>query len=688
MSDNSNNNKRLAKNAMFLYIRMIFVMFVALFTTRIVLNALGLVDYGVYNVIAGFVALFTVLNNCLTTGTNRYYNYAIGQNDRERLTQVYNASIRIQMIFIVILVFLLETVGIWYLNCKMVIPDERLVVANILFQCSIVSLIFLVLQIPFSAAVMAHEKMDFYALVSIIDAVGKLAIAYVITIVSVDKLLIYGALISAISIFNFFIYLFYCKKHFPALKLSRQTDKGLFKSLLSFSGWSILDPFSYIFRDQGSNMTLNLFFGPVVNAAYGIAAQVSGAIAGFTSNLSIAFRPQVIQSYSAGDYQRTKKLMISMSKINFIFQMLIAIPLIFEMDYVLTLWLGEGFPEYTVIFAILVLIVNSINTLNEPVSIIMVAIGKIKKVKTVSMFIICLVVPIGFVLFQIGYPPYAIYITMIVLTILNQMSCVFIMTREFKNVSFAEYIKNVLTPCIVFTIGSVIIPLGIVYVLPQSFVRLLLVFLSSFAGSLIIAYYAICDESEKAYVNIIKNKIFRKMENSKKESLKNNTFVKLLMPLYHWYMRKKARRPYALMTKQMHLVDPAENYRPKYWKKSGVNTSGNFRVGYGVYYDAGNASQITIEDGVWIASECLLLCHRRPLNNYKVGDDYNKLGYKIEPIVLKKGCVIGMRTIIMPGVTIGEGAIIGAGSIVTKNIPPYTVALGNPAKVVKEFPQE
>ena len=211
MSDNSNNNKRLAKNAMFLYIRMIFVMFVALFTTRIVLNALGLVDYGVYNVIAGFVALFTVLNNCLTTGTNRYYNYAIGQNDRERLTQVYNASIRIQMIFIVILVFLLETVGIWYLNCKMVIPDERLVVANILFQCSIVSLIFLVLQIPFSAAVMAHEKMDFYALVSIIDAVGKLAIAYVITIVSVDKLLIYGALISAISIFNFFIYLFYCK---------------------------------------------------------------------------------------------------------------------------------------------------------------------------------------------------------------------------------------------------------------------------------------------------------------------------------------------------------------------------------------------------------------------------------------------------------------------------------------------
>lgn len=178
------------------------------------------------------------------------------------------------------------------------------------------------------------------------------------------------------------------------------------------------------------------------------------------------------------------------------------------------------------------------------------------------------------------------------------------------------------------------------------------------------------------------------MEDKKVVRLKNNPVIKCLMPVYHWYMRRLARKPYALMTKQMHLVDPAEDERPKYWKKSGVNTTGRFRVGYGVYFDAGNASQITIEDGVWIASECLLLCHRRVLNDYKVGDDYNELDYKIQPIVLKRGCVLGMRTIVMPGVTIGEGAIIGAGSIVTKDIPPYTVAVGNPAKVVKEFPEK
>lgn len=177
------------------------------------------------------------------------------------------------------------------------------------------------------------------------------------------------------------------------------------------------------------------------------------------------------------------------------------------------------------------------------------------------------------------------------------------------------------------------------------------------------------------------------MNVEKKEKLKNNPLIKLVMPIYYWYMKRKNRKLYSLMLKQMHMVDPAESERPKYWKKCGVDTTGNFKVGYGVYFDAGNASHIHIEDGVWIASQTLFLCHRRDLSDYCVGDDYNKLDYKVEDIYLKRGCCIGMRSVVMPGVTIGEGAIVGAGALVTKDIPAWTIAVGNPAKVVKQIPK-
>lgn len=507
MADFSQNNKRLARNTAFLYVRMLFVMFVALFTTRIVLQALGVVDYGIYNIVAGFVSLFSVLNNCLTTGANRFYNYAIGKNDNEGVTRVFNASIKIQLIFLVVLVLLVEFVGLWYINNKMLIPEDRLSAAIILFHSSICSLIFLILQIPFSSAVMAYEKMNFYAIISVIDAIGKLIIAYLIKETSTDKLVLYGWLLTLISIINFILYFSYSIRHFPALKYSKELDKRLFKSLLTFSSWSMLDPFSYIVRDQGSNMTLNLFFGPIVNAAYGIATQVSGAVSGFASNLSIAFRPQVIQSYSSGNHVRTKKLMISMSKINFILQMVIALPLIFEMDYILKLWLGEAIPQYTSIFAILVLVINSVNTLNEPVSIIMVATGRIKKIKIYSMFIICSVVPLGYLFFNLGMPPYFIYLIMFSLTIINQIGCVLIMYKEFPVISPKDYLKEVVVPCLILTISSLIVPVTITQFLSSSFLRLFVVFACSCFSTSIFAYMICLRKNERSFALSYINKL-------------------------------------------------------------------------------------------------------------------------------------------------------------------------------------
>lgn len=500
MADNSQNNKRIAKNTFFLYVRMFFVMLVALYTTRVILNALGVLDYGIYNVVAGFVTLFTVLNSSLTTGTNRFYNYALGKGDQNEVVQVYNASLRIQIILLIALIVVTEIIGMWYIKNKMVIPVYRLPAAIIVFQYSVISLVFLFLQIPYSAAVMAYERMDFYALVSIIVAIGKLGICFLVMYTSYDKLILYGILLTSISVLNFLLYFFYCRKNFPHLKITKITEKGLFKSLLTFSGWSVLDPFSYIVRDQGSNMTLNLFFGPVVNAAFGIAAQVSGAVAGFASSLSIAFRPQIIQSYSGGDYPRTKQLMLSMSKINYTLQILFAIPLAFELEYILSLWLGKGYPPFTLVFSILVLMINSFNSLNEPISIIMVATGRIKKIKTISLLIICSVVPIGYLMFTLGLPPYTIHIAMFALTIINQISCVMIMTSEFKAITPMEYFKAILIPCLFFTLLALVVPFFISLVMQISFIRLVLTFLLTSITTLALSYLILLSDTEKNLV--------------------------------------------------------------------------------------------------------------------------------------------------------------------------------------------
>ena len=494
------------RNTAFLYVRMLLVMFLAFYTTRIVLAVLGVEDYGIYNIVGGFVSMFAVLNSCLTTGTNRFYNVALGKKDFVELSHVYKSSILIQLIIIAIIILFAETIGLWYINNKMVIPESRLMVANWLFQFSVISLLLLVLQTPYSAAVMAYERMDYYAVASIIDAFLKLGIVFVLQWLDYDHLLLYGFLMMAVSFIRFLLYYIYCKVKFPELILTRGIDGVIFKKLLAFSGWSTLDPFSYIVRDQGSNVILNLFFGPIVNAAYGIAAQISGAVSSFASNLSVAFRPQIIQAYSSGDFMRAKKLMLSMTKINFILQSIFAIPLIFEISLILRIWLGPNYPEFTEIFAILVITINTINTLNEPVSIIMVASGNIKKIKTISMLIICSIIPIGYLLFIAGMPPYTIYLVMLLLTIFNQISCVNIMSKEFMEIRRLEYLMKVAIPCMLYCILSLVVPFIIVTLLPSTIFRLVALFIAVIVSSGFLAYKVCLDDTERPMLlNIINN---------------------------------------------------------------------------------------------------------------------------------------------------------------------------------------
>lgn len=500
MSDNAANNKRIAKNTVFLYIRMAFVLVVSLYTTRVVLNVLGVEDYGIYNVVSGFVTMFSFVNVTMSTGIQRFYNYSFGKGDIEGVNKVYNTALIIQILLAIIIIVLLETFGLWYLESKMVIPDDRMVAARWVYQFTSISLVLVVLQIPYSAAILAHEKMDYYAFVSIFDVVAKLGMAIAIPFVHGDKLIWYGLFFLLVSIINFLLYYVYCKKRFSEIKLYRQNDKSLFRSMLNFSGWNLFGIFAFMFKSQGSNLLLNSFFGPVLNAANGVATMVSNAIQGFQTNIALAFRPQLVQSYASSDFNRTKRLFYSLSKISYILLFVIAVPVIIEINIILKIWLGDSIPDYTVPFTILTIISLVLSGLHAPLTQIIHASGKMKTFQIAMGIIISSVVPLSWIFLKLGYSPVSIYWVAIAITVINNVVCLFI-TKAVFPFSIKEYLTKVIVPCVVSTILIPIVPIAMAIVIEPSYIRLILICIFDVLGASGVIYFLVLDSSEKNIVN-------------------------------------------------------------------------------------------------------------------------------------------------------------------------------------------
>lgn len=506
MSDQSANNKRIAKNTAFLYVRMILVLLVSLVTTRIVLKALGVVDYGIYNVVAGFVSMFSFLNTSMSNGIQRFYNFRLGADDEDSVTDVYNTALQIQGLLAIIILILLETVGVWYMHTQMVIPAERMDTAMWVFQFSVLSMIFVILQIPYSAAIMAYERMDYYAYVSIFDVIAKLIIAYLLMTANYDRLWLYGFLNLMTSIISFGMYLVYSKLHFKHLKIKLKYYKEYFKPMLSFSGWNVFGSFAYMIKGQGLNMLLNVFFGPVVNAARGVSNMIMSAIQGFQGNIVVAFRPQLVKSYSAGEYSRVKKLFYSLSKISYLMLAMLSIPVMMELDYILGLWLGDVVPEYTKSFTVLVLANMVISSLNTPVSQVVHATGEMKNYQIATSLVVCGILPVSWVFLKLGYDPNSVYVISLMMTIVNQVVCNIYLKRIFPY-SLSEYLKKVILPCVVYTLLAPIAPFTLVLMLPSSFIRLMVVGAVSVLASLLIAYVVVLNQSEKSLIlNFIKRK--------------------------------------------------------------------------------------------------------------------------------------------------------------------------------------
>lgn len=508
MPDNISNNKRIAKNTLFLYIRMFFALLVTLYTSRVVLNTLGVVDYGVYNVVAGFVALFGFLNASLSASMQRFYNFEIGKGNESGVSMVYSTGLIIHAVLSIVILLLLETFGLWYVNHVMVVPAERLQAANILFQVSVLSMLLLVMQIPYLGLIMAYERMGYYAIVTLMDVILKLLIVLALPFIPYDKLIIYSVLYASVSIVDFLCYYIYAKYHFNFVFREKiHVERHLLSEMLSFSGWNLLGSFAHVLKGQGVNLILNSFFGPVVNAARGVAFQIHSAITNFSGSITTAFRPQLVNAYAAENKKRAVNLMFFESKICAMLVLTLAVPMILEIDYILHIWLGNTIPPQTNIFTRLVLIDGLITTLNPACTQLMFATGKIKNYQIASTCVNIMLLPFAWLCLKIYEKAVIVFLATMLFSLMNQIVCVFFVNQQI-GFGIKSYVRKVCIPYFKCIVLLPIIPYIVIHLMDSTFIRLVVVCLSSLLASVFLTYIIVFNKYERNIVlNFVKQKL-------------------------------------------------------------------------------------------------------------------------------------------------------------------------------------
>ena len=413
----TSSNKRIAKNTLLLYFRMLLTIVVGLYTSRVVLNTLGVSDYGVYNVVGGIVAMLSFLNSALTAASQRFIAFELGRGDISKLKKIFCTSVTIHATLAMIIFVIAETVGLWFVNTHLNIDANRMVAANWVYQFSIFTFMLTILSVPYNSCIVAHEHMNAFAYISILEVTLKLFIVYLLLVINYDKLIVYGILVFAVALVVRLTYGIYCKRHFEECTYHFNFDKRLFKEMFLFAGWSVVGNLGFSFKDQAANVILNLFFGTVVNAARGVALQVNGIIAGFSTNFMMALNPQITKQYASGDIESSMKLVYSGSRFSFFLLAFIAIPVMINLDYLLKLWLGTV-PEYTSDFLFLALVAALINSMSQPLVTALQATGKIKVFQISICIVMLCELPLAYIILHFGGKPYmAMYPTVFVVFI-------------------------------------------------------------------------------------------------------------------------------------------------------------------------------------------------------------------------------------------------------------------------------
>lgn len=452
---------------------MFLIMGVSLYISRVVLATLGVVDYGLYNVVGGIVTMFSFLNGSLGAATSRYITFELGKKNYEKLNKIFNVALLTHIFIGIIIVLLAETIGLWFFYEKMVIPEERLNAAFWVYQISILSTLISLTQVPYNASIIAHENMKVYAYVGIVEVILKLVVVYLLVISPFDKLLFYASLLFLINIGIVLFYGIYCISRYPESRIKVCKEKALYKDMFKFVGSDLIGNVSVLAQGQGLNLLLNVFFGPVVNAARAVAYQVQGAVTQFSNNFMTAVRPQIIKLYAQGEIKEMFKLVYMSSNFSYYLMWLLVLPICLEADYILSLWLGN-YPDHSVSFLILVLILCLIQTLKTPRTIVLHATGKLLLANVVIGTLLCCAFPLAYVFLKMGGEPESVFWAANITMFLSEFISVFIV-RKYVEYNIADYLHNVHGRCAIVTVASLILPYFLYdrYMEP-SFVRLIL----------------------------------------------------------------------------------------------------------------------------------------------------------------------------------------------------------------------
>ena len=492
------NTHRIVKNTGFLYIRMLVMMVIGFITTRVMLEALGVDNYGINNVVGGLVSMFSMLSASLSGAVSRFFTFGLGKGDMKHLRVVFSTSINIHIVLAVIVLVAIETAGVWFLNHRMVIAPDRLDAANWVLQCSTIIFAINLLSVPYRAAIIAHERMSAFVYLTIFDATAKLLIVCAVYFYGGDKLKLLAVLNIIPTIISQVIYWRYCKHNFVECRYQYVYDKKLFAEIFSFAGWSFIGNTAGLMKNEGVNVVINLFAGTAINTARGIAMQVNGIVMQFISNFTMALNPQIIKDYASGQLERMHKLMFQGTKLSYYIFMILSIPIIFEIEPFLQVWLGEV-PAHTVLFTRLVMVLSLAEIVSHTLITAQTATGKIKVYQMVVGGILLLNLPISYLLLRWGCFP---EVTVVVAIIVSQLCLVarLCFLRKMIDLPVMEFIKKVYCNVIVVTAISLIVPAVCYLLISPGIVRFFVLCSLSVLSSIATIYFVGCNHDDRAMV--------------------------------------------------------------------------------------------------------------------------------------------------------------------------------------------
>lgn len=504
----SSNNTSVVKNTLLLYLRMGVSMIVSLYTSRVVLAALGIEDFGIYGVVGGIVSMFLFLNNALSTSTSRYITTALGTNNMNLLERYFSASLGVHLSLGLLIFIVSELVGVYLIYNDLVMPESRHEAAQIVLHFSILCAVLSIIMVPFNALIIANEKMEVYAYLTISDTFVKLGVAWLVQAIPNSRLEYYGFLLFLSSVFNSLLIFFYCRRTFSYTKLKLSFDKDIYKSLGTFTTWSLIGNLAFVGYTQGLNLLLNMFFGPVVNAARSISLQVENSMRTFSTNFQTAINPRILKSYAAKDLEYMHTMVFASARYSCYLLIFPALPIVLETDTILTIWLKEV-PEYTAAFVRIMLLVAVMETMSNSIMMSVVATGRIKRYHMYVGGLLLCIVPISYIILKLGGSPLSVFI---VYATVEMLACMLrlVLVAPMIELSIRQFVKNVVANCIMVTFLSVVIPFILHNFIEHDIGRLLIVGFVSVITSLFSMYFVGLSATEKQYiVGIVKMRIFR-----------------------------------------------------------------------------------------------------------------------------------------------------------------------------------